>query len=99
MPMPHDGLAKLIEECAEVQQIAAIMLVNPGRDTAPGRGEIVSLRAELQDEIADIAAASRYVIDKLGLDEEYMRNRAEQKYARFKLWEKEQTAEQVSMAL
>lgn len=98
MPMPHDGLAKLIEECAEAQKIAAIMLANPGRDTAPGR-DIVSLRGELQDEIADIAAASFYVVEALGLDQAYMERRAHAKVAKFKLWEKEQPAEQVSMAL
>lgn len=90
MSMPNNGLNKLIEECGELLQIAGIKLSNMESDEAPGRD--YSLKATLEDEMADLAAATGFVIEKLGLDVERMRLRAEGKLARYRLWDKRDVA-------
>lgn len=87
MSMPNNGLNKLIEECGELMQIAGIKLSNMDSDSAPGRD--YSLKASLEDEIADVAACTAFLAEKLGLDPQRMTDRAQQKLALYKRWDTE----------
>lgn len=68
MPMAENGLAKLIEELGELQQVCGKKLAAGKRDDHPdGRG---SLKIRLQDEIADVIAACEFVMYSHNLDVE-----------------------------
>lgn len=86
MTMTANGLAKLIEECGELMQVAGKKLAYFHTDEHPdGQG---SLKARLGEEIADVMAACDLVRAHL-LDTETNRNidiRRESKFARFQMW-------------
>lgn len=65
MTMCADGLAKLIEECGEVIQVAAKLLAFPSGDHPDGAG---NLHERLEDELGDLRAAIQFVIETHRLD-------------------------------
>lgn len=68
MPMAGDGLVKLLEELGELTQIAAKKLAYIGTDSHPdGCGGMV---VRMEEEMADVRAASDFVQLRFGLDEE-----------------------------
>lgn len=87
MPMTADGLAKLIEECGELTQIAAKKLAYFHTDVHPdGKG---SLKTRLEDEIADIRAAAGFVVVTMGLDSARIQERAKKKVETFMQWHRD----------
>ncbi len=77
------GISKLIEECGEVVQVCGKLIAS--------RGEVLhfdasNLRDRLQDEIADVLAACRFVTAFCGLDIELIEERAAAKLALFTHW-------------
>lgn len=82
----HDkwnGLSKLIEECGEVLQTAGKLLAVGGADE---HWNVPSLRAKLEEEIADLEAAICFFIDTNGLSTAFRR---QQKYNIFQKWNSE----------
>lgn len=87
MTMTADGLAKLLEECGELSQVAAKKLAYFHTDEHPdGAG---SLKTRLQDEMGDVIAACRFVADCFGLDEDAIEARYDKKLALFQKWHAE----------
>lgn len=83
--MTAKGLVKLSEECGELQQIIAKKLAYYTTDVHPdGKG---SLKERLEDEIADVIAASLLVGELHGLDALRMGNRVNAKLALFNQWQ------------
>lgn len=84
MPMSNKGLTKLTEECGELIQIAAKKIAFMETDLHPdGKG---SMRERLQEELADVAAASTFVAQQFGLDTEQIKQRAALKLHAFQTW-------------
>lgn len=67
------SLAKLGEECGELQQIVGKNLIKP-------KDKNLSL---LEDEIADVLAASKIVIGRFGLDEQKIMKRVQEKLDKY----------------
>jgi len=77
------GLAKVIEESGEFQRIAGkIMAVYGETDYFDGS----DLVRPLEEELADIVAATAFMVQAAGLDSEFINNRAEQKLSQFIEW-------------
>lgn len=77
------GISKLVEEAGEVGQVCGKLMGS--------RGEInhydgSNLKCRLEDEMADLMAAIMFVAQKNELDEERIRERAEEKLALFEKW-------------
>ncbi len=91
MPMRDNGLAKLVEECGEVLQVAGKLQQYPELqhedDIAHPDG--TKLRERLKEEMADVLAAIEFVTQKLGLDKYDIFDRAQAKTKLFKQWDKE----------
>lgn len=85
--MTAKGLAKLIEECGELQQVAGKKLAYFYTDGHPDGGPPLSER--LEDEMADVMAACLFVARELGLDIEKIHRRRARKLARFNDWHAE----------
>lgn len=82
--MSHNGLTKLVEECGELIQIAAKKITFPNTDAHPdGAG---SMKARLEDEIADVIAAIGIVIHQHKLDGDRIMERGEKKRVLFQSW-------------
>lgn len=95
MPMMQNGLAKLIEECGEVQQIAGKLVQYPHlQDIATDElhPDGTHLRTELQNEIADAIAAFEFVAQRLQLNHVVMDGRVSRKLALFELWDRERAS-------
>lgn len=89
MPMTANGLAKLLEECGELSQVAAKKLAYFDTDEHPdGAG---SLLQRMQDEAADVVAAITFVGDQFGFDSEAFQARVERKRRLFSEWHADQT--------
>lgn len=77
------GVAKLVEECGEVLQIAGkLITVNGENNYWEGR----DIHQEFSEELADLLAAVTFTIDRSGLDQGEIYERATMKLARFKRW-------------
>lgn len=88
MTTSNDGLTKLIEGCGEVIQVAAKKIAFMHTDDHPdGAG---SIKARMEDELADLLAAVLFVTESFALDESRMSERAEKKYELFTTWHKNQ---------
>jgi NTP pyrophosphatase (non-canonical NTP hydrolase) len=86
MPIAHGGIAKLIEECGELQQDLGKYLTYGMGEHPDGKGP---LDKRIEDEMADVLAAMRLVIVKHeGLDTARINFRADQKYKLFLEWDK-----------
>jgi NTP pyrophosphatase (non-canonical NTP hydrolase) len=85
MVMTAGGLAKLIEETGELQQIAGKKLAYYDTDIHPdGQG---SLKKRMEDEIADVMAIIAFVIKSFDLDQELINQRVSTKLKRFEEWD------------
>lgn len=82
--MTGKGLAKLIEECGELVQVAGKRLAYYTTETHPDGGP--SLKQRLEDEIADVTAACMFVIETHGLDARRISERTIKKLALFHNW-------------
>ena len=96
MSMQQNGLAKLIEECGEVLQIAGKMIQYPDLQLPVVHERLfklhpdgTNLRVHLEEELGDLYAALNFVMKKLQLNEVIVRVRSEEKLALFKQWDKE----------
>jgi len=83
MTMSHDGLAKLIEECGELIQVAGKLLAYPNGKHPDGAG---CLHLRLEAELADVAAASSFVIGHYHLDEDHIESRTVAKFLQYAAW-------------
>ena len=89
--MLHNGVAKLIEECGELQQIAGKMLNFPDVEYHPDSMTYENPKTmlqRLQEEIADVEAACYYVAKKYRLNYTEVVNRTSKKVAQYEEWEK-----------
>lgn len=84
MTMTANGLAKLLEECGELSQVAAKKLAYLHTDSHPDGAGLLSLR--MQDEIADVLAACEFVMGTFALDREEIEFRRQKKLATFQAW-------------
>lgn len=82
--MAAKGLAKLIEECGELVQVAGKRLAYYTTENHPDGDPPLSSR--LEDELADVIAAITLVAELHGLDEERIAERVERKIAIFRQW-------------
>lgn len=87
MTMMLKGLAKLVEECGELVQVAAKKMACPDTDQHWDGGEPLSVR--IADEMGDVLAACTLVTEKLGLDQSRIEARHAVKLARFRTWDNE----------
>lgn len=83
------GLAKLVEECGEVQQVVGKLMALDGN--APGdfymHWDGTDIKDRLQDELADVQAVIEFVRDKnRQLDSVHFNRRVAMKLARFNTW-------------
>lgn len=84
MALVFNGLAKLVEECGELCQIAAKKMNYPDTDDHPdGKG---SMKQRLEEEIADVHAAMVIVIEQYELDDIAIATRASRKERLFHKW-------------
>lgn len=86
MPMNHTGLAKLIEECGEVIQVAGKILAMPEGLTEHWDGG-PPLDTRLGTELGDLYAAIAFVIWRRNLSPSVIGARAQAKLAMFKNWD------------
>jgi NTP pyrophosphatase (non-canonical NTP hydrolase) len=84
MPLIHKGLVKLLEEAGELQQIVAKKISYMDTDIHPdGKG---SLKERMEDEIADLLAATEYVTHQFNLDQFRIESRKRDKLRVFKIY-------------
>jgi NTP pyrophosphatase (non-canonical NTP hydrolase) len=78
------GLAKLVEECGEVSQVAGkIMAIHGAHDHWDG----TNLLTRFQEELADVQAVIEFVRDKNPqLDSAHFNRRVAKKLAQFNHW-------------
>ena len=84
MPMTANGLAKLLEECGELSQVAAKKLAYFDTDEHPDGAGLLTLR--MQDEAADVVAAITFVAMQFNFDQEEFHARIARKLALFERW-------------
>jgi|SRR5882672_5684387 len=77
------GISKLVEECGEVQQVCGKLLATGGKIN---HWDGSDLKGRLEEEIADMVAAARFVVDRCGLDGNRVQKRIIEKLARFTSW-------------
>ncbi|MBK6589868.1 MAG: hypothetical protein IPG22_16395 [Acidobacteria bacterium] len=78
------GLVKLVEECGELQQIAAKKMARMDTDEHwDGAG---SLKERLEDEIGDVMAAVSVVVGNFDLDDDRIFARGDRKRELFEKW-------------
>lgn len=84
MSMTGNGLVKLLEECAELSEVAAKKLAYYKTDNHPdGKG---SLKLRLEQEIADVYAACDLVTANFGLNTRHIELRRSAKLETFAKW-------------
>jgi hypothetical protein len=89
MTMTASGLAKLIEECGELLQVAGKKLA--WYDTDEPHWDGSELDRRLEEELADVFAAGTLVIDALGLTRAAIYLRRDQKLGLFTDWHRDPT--------
>lgn len=82
MPLPHNGLIKLAEECGELIQAAMKRVTCPDEVHWDGSNQ----KTRLEDEIADVIAACHVVIDNFNLSNRRIDDRADLKRRLFRYW-------------
>lgn len=85
--MAAAGVAKLIEECGELQQVLGKKLAWWDTDEPHWDGTI--LRDRLVEEMGDVKAAINFVALQLGLDLEAIDRRRKQKAILFGTWQEQ----------
>lgn len=86
MAMSNGGLTKLVEECGELVQVAAKLIAYPDGKHPDSRGD---LNERLEEEIADVMAACRFVIRKHGLAPDQIHMRIGHKLVVYGTWDRE----------
>lgn len=81
------GLAKLVEESGELQQVVGKLMAYPASPHPDGAGD---LPGRLLDELSDVAVAIEYVVHANGLDHPTFFSRMREKVERFSRWHKEE---------
>lgn len=84
MSMHGNGLTKLMEECAELITEAAKLSAYPDGNHPDGKGPLLP---RLEDEIADVLAAIRFVTQKHNLDQLRIQARTHRKLEKYFMWE------------
>lgn len=90
MAMANKGLAKLTEECGELQQVCGKKIQYMHTDNHP---DGTNLRIRMLEEMADVVGAMDFIIEKFEISPEelqFLKQRAREKQALFQLWDKEQ---------
>lgn len=87
MTMAAKGLAKLNEECGELLQVIGKRLAYYTTDDHPDGGPPLTER--LEDEIADVVAACKFVAEANGLDQKRIGERGDKKLVLFRKWHKD----------
>jgi NTP pyrophosphatase (non-canonical NTP hydrolase) len=83
------GVSKFIEEVGEALQVFGKLVATGGElDHWDG----TNLRTRIEDELADVYAAVKFVIDHNDIDEEYVLARADKKVRQFNEWHEAQKA-------
>jgi len=77
-------LGKLAEECGELASAAARCIIQGIDETEPTTDKLN--RKWLEDEIADVLANAKLVIDHFGLDNDAIEGRAERKKEYLRRW-------------
>ena len=94
--MSNNGLTKLIEECGGLITECAKKVSFPSTDIHPdGKG---SMEQRMEDEIADVVAACRFVIKQHRLDSLAIKKRTETKLALYEKWHADPTDSLASTA-
>lgn len=84
MTMTAKGLAKLIEECGELIQIAGKKLACMETDK---HWNVSSLSKSLEDEIGDVLAACKFVSGSFNLDKDAIAKRMAYKLDLYLYWD------------
>jgi len=79
------GLAKLIEECGELQQVAGKLIATGGESHY---WDDTDLHERLHEELADTLAAVRFFVKMNGLDSNRIDARVGEKLQKFEAWQK-----------
>jgi len=95
MAMTNKGLSKLVEEMGELNQVIGKMLQYPdlmceGQALHP---DGTHLRSRLEEEMADVLCAARFVAEKMNLDITKIYQRQIAKEMLFKRWDAGEDAE------
>ena len=89
MALSGNGRDKLMEECGELISELAKKSAYPSLEEHPdGKG---AMKERLENEIADVLGASKFVIETHELDYEKIMKRAGVKYKQFVTWHKDPT--------
>jgi NTP pyrophosphatase (non-canonical NTP hydrolase) len=80
------GLAKLIEEAGEVQQVIGKLMALGGDCDTPHFDGQGPLRERIENELADLSAALIFVAQHNAFDQEKINRRVKYKLARFENW-------------
>lgn len=83
-PVDLKHLGKLGEELGECSAAVARCVIQGIDEAEPTTGKIN--REWLEDELADVAANALLVIERFGLDQQRMQERAERKAAQLRTW-------------
>lgn len=86
------GLSKLMEECAEVTQVAAKIAAFPFLADHEKHPDGTDLVERLEDEIGDLLAILDYVTLKNSLNTAKIKQRRKKKMERFMRWDREERA-------
>lgn len=84
--MAAKGVAKLIEECGELQQVLGKRLAMWDQDE---HWDGTNLRERMVEEMGDVIAAVWFVVDQFKLDSSAVLERVDQKWKLFTTWEAE----------
>lgn len=80
------GLSKLIEEAAEAMQVAGKLI---GAEGQTKHWDGSDLAERIHEELVDLIAACRFVIQANGLDAQRIEERSDEKLERFWKWHRQ----------
>lgn len=83
------GTSKLIEECGETIQILGKLLGRGGTEAPWADKDRGSLTPRLIEELGDLSAAIHFFTEANGLDQEALKKRADNKFATYSKWHKD----------
>lgn len=87
MAMDKNGLTKLVEECGELIAVAAKKQAYMDTDLHPDGS---NLKGRMEEEIADVLAAIKFVECQFRLDTMAIDSRMMEKFRLYEKWDKEQ---------
>lgn len=86
MAMANNGRAKLVEECGELLQVLGKVDAFGLGEHPDGKGLLID---RLEQEIADVQAAAKFVIETHNLTTPLIIGRTNRKLAQFRVWHEE----------